>query len=93
MQTIKRSVVLSELDIRNRPDGSAITFSIGFVKDNGEFVFIPRAVSCGLNMNLKKNKYRGALPMDMFGKNAGHPTPIHIDSIMFFNNQKVKING
>jgi hypothetical protein len=90
---IKRSVVLKEMDIKTKPDGSSVKFSIGFLKENGEYVFIPRAVACGLNMQMKKNKFRGVLPVDIHDKTAGHPTPVHIDSIISFNNQTVKING
>lgn len=81
------------MDIRTNPDGSAIQFAIGFLKENGEYVFMPRAVSCGLNMNMKRNKYRGVRPIDAYGKTSGHPTPVHIDSILYFNHQTVKING
>lgn len=93
METIPRSQVLKEMDIRATPDGLAVHFSIAFFKENGEYVFMPKAVSCGLNMPMKENKYRGVLPMDALGKVGGHPTPVHIDSIYVFNNLKVKING
>lgn len=81
------------MDIRTAPDGSAVEFSIGFLKENGEYVYMPRAISCGLNMNMKRNKYRGVLPMDAYGRTGGHPTPVHIDGIIRFNHQIVRING
>lgn len=87
--TIRRNQVLQELDIKEDPYGNQIVFSIQFDKINGERVFYPRAVSCGLNMHLSKNRTRGALPIDAKGSRIGHPTPIGIDRIIRFNGSEV----
>jgi len=84
-ETIRRNLVLKEYDIKETPLGKQSVFSIRFVKKNGELVFIPRAVACGLNMNLKVNRMRGVLPVDASGKSIGHPTPVNIDAIVEWN--------
>ena len=67
--TIKRNLVLKELDIKEDPTtGKQRVFSITFDKKNGERVYYPRAVSCGLNMDLKANRCRGILAVDKNGK-------------------------
>jgi len=53
MEAIKLSTVLSQLDEKLNPDGNPNTFSIKFVKKNGELVFYNRCTSTGLNLNLK----------------------------------------
>lgn len=84
--TIKRNLVLKELDIKEDPNtGKQIIFSIQFDKKDGERVYFPRAVSCGLNMNLKENRARGILPVDQNGNAISHPTPVGIDRIIKFN--------
>ena len=88
--TIKRNLVLKELDIKENPrTGEQAVFSIVFDKKNGERVYFPRAVSCGLNMNLKENRCRGILPIDKNGNKISHPTPVGIDRIIKFNNLTV----
>ena len=57
--TIRRNLVLKEYEIKETPDGKQVTFSIKFVKKNGELVFIPRAVAAGLPFNGKDNRMRG----------------------------------
>ena len=91
MQTIRRNLVLREYDVKETPDGKQKVFSIKFVKANGELVFIPRAVACGLKMNMKQNRMRGVIPVDARGDSAGHPTPVHIDAITEWNGMKVQL--
>jgi len=88
-ETIRRSLVLQEYDIKETPQGEQTTFSIRFVKKNGEMVFIPKAVACGLPFNMKENRMRGVLPVDAEGNSTGHPTPVHIDAIVEWNHKKV----
>lgn len=88
-ETIRRNLALQEYDIKETPDGRQTTFSIRFVKKNGELVFIPRAVACGLRFNVKENRMRGVLPVDAFDESIGHPTPVHIDAIIEWNHKKV----
>jgi hypothetical protein len=88
-ETIRRNLALREYDTKETSDGKQVVFSIKFVKKNGELVFIPRAVACGLNMNMKNNRTRGVLPIDTDGNKTGHPTPVNIDSIIEWNSKKV----
>jgi len=83
--------VLKEYDIKETPDGKQVTFSIKFVKTNGEIVFMPRAVACGLKMNMSVNRMRGVLPIDDLGNSTGHPTPVRIDNIVEFNGRRVRL--
>ncbi|MFY9150828.1 MAG: hypothetical protein WAO52_02350 [Prolixibacteraceae bacterium] len=91
IETIRRNLVLKELEAKETPDGKQIVFSIKFVKKDGELVFIPRAVASGLKMNMKENRMRGVLPVDEKGDAIGHVTPIHIDSLIEFNGKKVRM--
>ena len=87
---IKRNLVLKELDIKENPiSGEQNVFSILFDKKDGERVYLPRAVSCGLNMNLKANRMRGVIAIDKNGNRISHPTPVGIDRIIKFNNLTV----
>ena len=52
-QTIRRNLALKEIEIKETSDGIQVTFSIKFVKKNGELVIIPRAVASGLPFNGK----------------------------------------
>ena len=88
--TIKRNLVLKELDIKEDPTtGKQRVFSITFDKKNGERVCYPRAVSCGLNMDLKANRCRGILAVDKNGNAISHPTPVGIDRIIKYNDLSV----
>ena len=88
--TIKRNLVLKELDIKEDPTtGKQRVFSITFDKKNGERVYYPRAVSCGLNMDLTANRCRGLLAVDQNGNAISHPTPVGIDRIIKYNDLSV----
>ncbi len=88
--TIKLSTVLAELDENVLPDGKQKTFSIKFIKKNGELVFFKRAVKTGLNkVNLKARYLKGVLPVDESGQALSHPTPVVIWNIVGFNGKKV----
>ena len=88
-ETIRRNLALREYDVKETPGGKQTVFSIKFVKNNGELVFIPRAVACGLSQNMKDNHLRGVLPIDAKGDSSGHPTPVNIDAITEWNGKKV----
>lgn len=88
---IKRAQVLREMEIKETPTGKQVTFSIMFVKKNGEVVFIPRAVSTGLRINMKSNRFRGVVAIDENGNNTSHVYPVHIDNILEFNQNQVKL--
>lgn len=90
-KTIRRNLALKEYEITETPAGKQVTFSLKFVKKNGELVFIPRAVAAGLKFNMKDNRMRGALPVDQNGTATGHVTPFHIDGIIEWNRKKVKM--
>ena len=52
------------MDVKTNPrTGEQEVFSITFDKLNGERVFIPRAVCCGLNMDMTANRYREYFPL------------------------------
>ena len=86
---IRRNLMLREYDIKETPQGIQTTFSIKFIKTNGEIVFMPRAVACGLTANMNKNSIRGVLPIDLQGNKTGHPTPVSIDAIIEWNGMEV----
>lgn len=87
--TIRRNLMLREYDIKETPDGKQTVFSIKFIKKNGELVFMPRAVACGLSQNMSANRLRGVLPIDKEGKSIGHPTPVSIDAIKEWNGKQI----
>ncbi len=91
MPQIKRVQALREMEIKETPDGKAITFSIKFIKKDGEVVFMPRAIATGLRYNMKKHMHRGVLAVDEKLDAIGHIYPVHIDNILEFNGNKVKL--
>jgi len=90
-QTIRRNLALHEYEIKDTPDGKQVTFSIRFVKINGELVFIPCAIATGLPFNSKDNSMRCILPVDSDNNASGHITPVHIDGIIEWNGNKIKL--
>jgi hypothetical protein len=88
-EKIRRNLVLREYDIKETPQGKQTVFSIKFVKTNGEIVFMPRAVACGLTANMSKNGLRGVVPIDVAGNKISHPTPISIDAIIEWKGMEV----
>jgi len=91
IQTIRRNLALKEYEIKETPEGKQFSFSIKFVKKNGELVFIPRAVAAGLPFNGKNNRMRGAIPVDNENNASDHVTPVHIDGIIEWNGKKIKM--
>jgi hypothetical protein len=88
-EKIRRNLMLREYDIKETPAGKQTTFSIKFIKQNGEIVFMPRAVACGLTANMSKNSLRGVVPIDLKGDKISHPTPVSIDAIIEWNGMEV----
>lgn len=86
---IRRNLMLREYDVKETPGGKQVVFSIKFIKQNGELVFLPRAVACGLTANMDKNRMRGVIPIDGNGDGIGHPTPVNIDAIVEWNGKEV----
>lgn len=76
--TIRRNLALKEYDIKETPEGNQVVFSIKFIKKDGELVFVPAAVACGLTANMKKNRLRGIMPVDNKGNRTGDPYPVSI---------------
>ncbi|NQU85269.1 MAG: hypothetical protein HQ541_05865 [Mariniphaga sp.] len=89
--TIRRNLALKEYDIKENPNGKQTVFSIRFIKKNGETVFLPRAVACGLPYSLKENRLRGVVPVDEGLNLTGHVYPVNIDAIVQWNNQIVTL--
>jgi len=91
VQSVRRNLALKDYEIKETPDGKQSTFSIRFVKKNGELVFIPRAMASGLPFNGKDSRMRGVLPIDNENNASGHVTPVHIDGIIEWNGKKIKL--
>jgi hypothetical protein len=89
MNTIKNISVLKEFDNKESSKGRRNVFSIKFSKKNGEIVFLPRAITCGLKANLKRNRLRAVMPVDEKIEKIGHVYPVSIDSIIEFNGMRV----
>ena len=88
-QYIPRNLALKEFELKETPDGKQVTFSIKFVKKNGELIFVPRAVAAGLRFNISDNRMRGILAVDADNNASGHVTPVHIDGIVEWNGKKI----
>ena len=88
-EKIRRNLMLREYDVKETPAGKQTVFSIKFIKTNGEIVFMPRAVACGITANMSKNSLRGVLSVDATWKKIGHPTPVCIDAIIEWNGMEV----
>lgn len=91
MATILRAQALREMDIKEDPYGKPITYSIKFIKKDGSIVFLPRAMTVGLRMNMKKSRFRGVLPVDDKNNSVGHVYPVNIDNILEFNSNSVRL--
>ena len=88
-EKIRRNLMLREYDVKETPAGKQTTFSIKFIKKNGEIVFMANAVACGLTANMSKNSIRGVVPIDFKGDKIGHPMPVSIDAIIEWNSMEV----
>jgi hypothetical protein len=89
MLKILRADALREYDIKTDPKGRQVVFSIRFIKQNGESVFLPRAVATGLPWNVKESRMRGVRPVDANGDPIGHVYPVRIDNIIMWNGKRV----
>ncbi|MEG1860998.1 MAG: hypothetical protein RR206_04835 [Bacteroidaceae bacterium] len=90
MNTIKRSQMLDELDVRTHPDGRKRIFSIKFVTRTGKLIFVPQAYACGAGrMNNQLFRLRGIQPCDCRGNAESHVYPVSIDSIIAYNARRV----
>ena len=81
--------MLRELDVKETPNGKQTAFSVVFVSQSGQRIFLPRAVSCGLPYSLKTHRLRGLLPVDSHGDKSGHVYPVSIDNILEYNSMEV----
>ena len=91
MLKIRRIDMLREYDIKSDPQGHQITFSIRFIKLNGESVFLPRAIATGLKMNVAANRMRGIRPVNSKLDHIGHIYPVRIDNIVEWNGKQVTL--
>jgi len=83
IKTIRRNLALKEYDIKEKPDGKPVVFSIKFVKKNGELVFIAMATAAGLPFHAANNRMRGVRPVDSKLNQSGHIVAVDIDAIRF----------
>jgi hypothetical protein len=90
-EKIRRNHVLKSLDIKESPSGAQVSFSIVFIKKDGERVFVPRAVSVGLPYSLSAHRFRGVLPVNIAGDKTGHVYPVCIDNILEYNGLEVTL--
>jgi len=88
-EKIRRNLMLREYDVKETPSGKQTIFSIKFIKKNGEIVFMPRAVACGLTANMSKNSIRGVVPIDKHGNKMSHNTSVSNDAIIEWNGMEV----
>ncbi len=90
MKTIRRNIMLQELDIRTMPNGMKRIFSIKFLTSDGKVYFFPQAFAGGAGrMNMKLARVRGIQPCDCKGTPEGHRYPVGIDRILEYNKMKV----
>lgn len=82
-------IALREYDIKETPYGKQIAFSIKFVTMNGELVFLPRAVACGLKFHNAIHRMRGVVAVDAKFDKIGHVYPVRIDNFIEWNGKKV----
>ena len=88
--SVRRMMVLREMELKDDGRGTGVVFSIKFVKSDGELVYLVSARSCGLRGNMKKCRKRGVMPVDKAGNDIStHPYPVSIDNILEFNGRKV----
>ncbi len=87
--TIRRNLALREYDVKETPAGRQVTFSVKFVKKNGELCFIPRGVAAGLPFHVAGNRMRGVMPVDASLCQCGHIVAVDIDSLVEWNGLKV----
>ena len=64
-------------------------FAVKFITKDGRVRFYPRAIAMPIRGNMKKNRQVGCMPVDKQGNKIGHITPVNIDFILEFNNEKV----
>jgi len=79
------------MELKHDPNGNPVIYSIKFIKANGEIVYLPKAISCGLRANMKANRLRGVMPVNKKAEQTEHIYPVNIDSIIEFNGLKVAI--
>jgi hypothetical protein len=65
------------------------SFSIEFVKSDGELVFLPLAQKGKVAGNWKKNRMVGVQPINVNMQRLGHPYPVKIDRIISFNGKPI----
>lgn len=78
------NAVLADWDETKLPNGEFKYFSVGYIKKNGEFVYLKRCKKSGLRFSMKDHNMKGALPVDQQGNPSDHVHPIWIHSIMFY---------
>jgi hypothetical protein len=89
--TIHIIEALREIDYKINEDSTRKTFSIGFAIEDGSYVYLNRAISTGLRMNMKEKAMRGFLAVDENHKSIGHVYPVSVWAIIHFNGQKISL--
>ena len=90
MSGIRLSQVLAELDEKLTPEGKSKTFSIKFILNNGELVYLHRAISTGAGkMIMKDHALRGFLQVDKNFNKIGHIYPVKIWHLVEYNSNKI----
>jgi hypothetical protein len=91
IKSIKRSVVLAEIERKEDSDGKQKSFSIKFCTKEGKVVFLSKAVSSGLRYKMKKFRHRSVMPVDNEMNQCGHVYPVNIDYFLEFNKMEVNL--
>jgi hypothetical protein len=87
-ESINTAELIAELDNKIDAMGHPVTFSTGFLLDNGEYRYFHRAVVTGLKMNASDHARRGIQPVDADNKPIDHVYPVSIWAIVEFNGKK-----
>ena len=83
-RTTDLNAVLADWDEHHYPNGNVKYFSVGYIKKNGEFVYLKRCKKIGLRFSMKDFNMKAAQPVDTQGNAIGHVHPIWIHSIMIY---------
>ncbi len=79
------NIILRDMDEVTLPNGSVKTFSIAFVTKRGIFVFLKRARKSGTTQNQRMHDFKGVQALNQDYEPIGHPYPVHIHAILYYN--------
>lgn len=89
VDTIRKNLVLKQMDVKETTDGKVVVFCIVFISKKGILVFFPRAIVTGLPYSVKINRRWGILPVNRDGNKTDHVHPVGSDNLIKFNSKEV----